>query len=687
VTAPHVHWLSAVSLPRTAEAEALPTMSMVDIIRAKAWCLIHRRLAWLEARAHEGTPAGFGVADEAAFGAWCAENVGAREEWAKIVAVDNLLVASGQRLTELCAALGLADGARFALELCVALAIDGALRGELGRLMELAGEAGLTERLLRQLAGPEGPNDFELRALADWGIVDLVAGSVPQAAPAVDPFVVAYLTDAGDSDPALAGIATVVESHPALESWPVAAVAERARCAWRSGRPFRLAVRGESGSGRRTFSASVAKALGLGALAIDTGMVEESEWARLYRRALRFALVRGYVPIWCGVHAGRRPPPVPRLVALQILSLDVGERAAGDEVDGQIDLPAPTAAERRSLWRTLIPALHGSPPEEIDRLADQFRLAIGGIAAVARRGVTTAAEARAEARKVNRELLGDLGTLLACPFARDDLRLTPELDRALDDFLFEARVRTEFWEKPAARRLFPRGRGLVGFLVGPPGTGKTMAAQVVAAELELDLYRIDIAVCLSKYIGETVKNLRQVFTAAARMNAVFLFDEADALFAKRTEVKDAHDRHANTDTNYLLQLLEDFDGVALLASNRKQNIDPAFMRRIRFILDFPRPGAQERRSIWQRMLNELAGQQVAEALGHQAAAVAEIIAMSGAQIKLALLSALFAAAQEGKPLGLPQLYRGINRELAKEGRSISPKEREQIERFAHGGAA
>jgi SpoVK/Ycf46/Vps4 family AAA+-type ATPase len=254
-------------------------------------------------------------------------------------------------------------------------------------------------------------------------------------------------------------------------------------------------------------------------------------------------------------------------------------------------------------------------------------------------------------------------------------------------------MRSEFWEKPGPRRLFPRGRGLIGFLLGPPGTGKTMAAQVIAAELKLDLYRVDIAVCLSKYIGETVKNLRQVFTAAARMNAVFLFDEADALFAKRTEVKDAHDRHANTDTNYLLQLLEDFDGIALLASNRKHNVDPAFMRRIRFILDFPRPGTEERRVIWQRLLDELAGQEAAEALRRPVEKVAEIVEMSGAQIKVALLSALFAAAQDGQPLGLPQLYRGINRELVKEGRAISPKDRERIERAslapaaAQGGAA
>ncbi len=141
-----------------------------------------------------------------------------------------------------------------------------------------------------------------------------------------------------------------------------------------------------------------------------------------------------------------------------------------------------------------------------------------------------------------------------------------------------------------------------------------MAAQVIAAELGLDLFRIDLAASVSKYIGETSKNLRRIFARAAEMNAVLLFDEADSLFSKRTDVKDSHDRYANTDTNYLLQLLEGFDGIALLASNKRQNIDIAFVRRLRYVMDFPRPDAAERLRIWERLVRELLGDESAKEL-------------------------------------------------------------------------
>src|SRR5262249_34306246 len=178
-----------------------------------------------------------------------------------------------------------------------------------------------------------------------------------------------------------------------------------------------------------------------------------------------------------------------------------------------------------------------------------------------------------------------LGRLVQCQCTCDDLVVPERVPEALEDFAFEARDRVTFWESPCAQRLFPRGTGLVALFGGPPGTGKTMAAQVIAAALELDLFRIDLAPVVSKYIGETAKHLGQIFARAARMNAVLLFDEADALFSKRTEVKDAHDRYANADTSYLLQLLEEYRGIVILATNKKQNIDPAFIRRVRYVFE------------------------------------------------------------------------------------------------------
>ena len=164
------------------------------------------------------------------------------------------------------------------------------------------------------------------------------------------------------------------------------------------------------------------------------------------------------------------------------------------------------------------------------------------------------------------------------------------------------------------------------------------------------------------------------------MNSVLLFDEADALFSKRTDVRDAHDRYANTDTNYLLQLLEDFPGIALLASNKRQNIDTAFVRRLRYVVELPRPKAAERLRIWSQLVRELLDAKAEQRLHPALEAIAHTVEMSGAEIKLSLLSALFAARQANQSLQLEHLCRGIERERIKEGRSLNATERERIYR-------
>jgi SpoVK/Ycf46/Vps4 family AAA+-type ATPase len=298
-------------------------------------------------------------------------------------------------------------------------------------------------------------------------------------------------------------------------------------------------------------------------------------------------------------------------------------------------------------------------------------LQVGEIAHVAAQSPESFDDVRRLAREFSRGRLDDLGHLLECPFRRADLQLPERLSRLLDEFLFEARDRIRFWENEQARRLFPRGTGLIALLSGPPGTGKTMAAQVIAAELELDLYRIDLASTVNKYIGETAKNLRRLFARAADMNAVLLFDEADALFSKRTEVRDSHDRYANADTNYLLQLIEDYPGVGLLASNKRQNIDEAFVRRVRYLLFFPRPDAGQRLAIWRQVVRELAGEEreLALAAGLEQAAVR--VEVTGAQIKNAVLAAMFKARQAGHPLGVEELRHGLERELSNQGGNAS----------------
>jgi SpoVK/Ycf46/Vps4 family AAA+-type ATPase len=198
--------------------------------------------------------------------------------------------------------------------------------------------------------------------------------------------------------------------------------------------------------------------------------------------------------------------------------------------------------------------------------------------------------------------------------------------------------------------------------------GKTMAAEVIANELRLDLYCIDLSGVINKYVGETEKNLRRVFDAAERSGAILFFDEADALFGTRTEVRDSHDRYANIEVNYLLQRMESYSGLAILATNRKQALDPAFLRRLRFVVDFPFPDFDHRRRIWQRVFPAEA---LLDQLDYGALARLEI---SGGNIKTIAINAAFLAAAADSPITTLHVMRAAAREFAKLDRVITAPE-------------
>jgi SpoVK/Ycf46/Vps4 family AAA+-type ATPase len=214
------------------------------------------------------------------------------------------------------------------------------------------------------------------------------------------------------------------------------------------------------------------------------------------------------------------------------------------------------------------------------------------------------------------------------------------------------------------------GKGLSALFVGPSGTGKTMAAEVIANELQLDLYKIDLSSVVSKYIGETEKNLAKIFTEAESSNAILFFDEADALFGKRTKVSDAHDRYANIETSYLLQKMESYAGVAILATNFQENIDEAFARRIRFLVDFPFPDAERRQEIWRTHFPAEAptSREIDYAwLGQQ-------LQITGGNIKNIALNAAFLAAEDGGEIAMEHVLRGAKREFEKIGKLWNEKE-------------
>ncbi|WP_419913173.1 ATP-binding protein [Hoeflea sp.] len=504
----------------------------------------------------------------------------------------------------------------------------------------------------------------------------------------VDPSIRRFLCGDGSMPAPLLGIARVVNPREPLSGWPVVQTAERLSRMLEDRReePATVAVNGQPGSGRKTFCAAVAAELGLSLLAVDLDRVPADALEDVLIAAHRHAYLTGTVPLLEGHHARAAWLPLdlaafPLTFALPGSGVAVAADAAAERSEPVfvVDLGVPTAEERTALWRRLCPSSISWKQGEIEGLAARHRTLPGAIVRVAETVPAGAAEAGEALRAMDRDRFGKLAQHIACAFTFDDLVLPDRPQRQIRTLVHEARARERFWEKPGADRLFAQGRGLTALFAGPPGTGKTMAAQVIAADLELDLYRVDVSALVSKYIGETMENVQQVLDIARSIDAVLLFDEADGFFARRTELNNSNDRHANQDTGHLLQAIETYPGIVLLASNRKRNIDEAFTRRLRYIVEFPPPDDAARRRIWRQIVAEVFGEATLARLSAPIEGIARRIDVTGAQIKQALLTAAFAADADGCDLDVAHLLDGVDAELMKDGRALTARERSELE--------
>jgi SpoVK/Ycf46/Vps4 family AAA+-type ATPase len=267
--------------------------------------------------------------------------------------------------------------------------------------------------------------------------------------------------------------------------------------------------------------------------------------------------------------------------------------------------------------------------------------------------------------------IDDLLTRLPPGPTWDDLVLPPDTRAHLRELEAQVRYKDDVLDGWNLARLTPLGRGTTALFSGPSGTGKTMTAQVLAASLGLDCLRVDLAGVVSKYIGETEKQLRKVFEACERSPSLLFFDEADALFGKRTTVVDAHDRFANIEIDYVLQAMEQFNGLAVLATNRKGDLDPAFTRRLRFVVNFVPPGPAERQALWRACFDgavDAEGRPLTE--GIDIPHLAEKLDLTGAQIKSAALAAAFMARDAGTPITMDEVIAAAGREIEKLGKVV-----------------
>jgi SpoVK/Ycf46/Vps4 family AAA+-type ATPase len=346
-----------------------------------------------------------------------------------------------------------------------------------------------------------------------------------------------------------------------------------------------------------------------------------------------------------------------------------------------IALPEPDFEARRDAWeRHLAAEAPGLVGAVIDGLAGKFKLSveqIGDAAQIARghalwrdplQPVLTPDDLYAAARSQSTPILSSLARKIVPRFNWDDIVLPPDTRLQLREMCNHVEHRHTVYHRWGLERKLGLGQGLMALFAGQSGTGKTMAADILAGQLGLDLYKIDLSGVVSKYIGETEKNLHRIFAEAETSNAILFFDEADALFGKRSEVKDAHDRYANIETAYLLQKMEEYSGVVILATNLKMNLDEAFMRRMHFVIDFPMPEEDDRRRIWEAALPL----ELPLAPDVDLAFLARKFKLAGGHIRNIVLAASFLAAADGLALTMPHLIQATRREFQKIGRMITP---------------
>jgi hypothetical protein len=547
------------------------------------------------------------------------------------------------RLARLAAAYGLGPLERDLLAVCLLVESDGRLRRLVGYLQDDATRRRPSVELLEQVLLPAGGSG-ELRGrlaagpLRDAGLLVVEGDGEPVADRAVrlDDRIAEFLLGRDAFDARLDG---VLERAAPAAGEPAEALAALDLDALAAALPAAGAVAllaGPYGSGRRAAAVRLAAAAGAPLLLADAAAARARPegWARAVDLAFREAVLAGAALAWTGCERLlARPEDAPlwdrlivaaeRFPGLTFLVSEQPWEPVGclrGKPFLRFDLPAPSYRERRRLWLAALP-----PATELvagldrgrlaEELANGFQLTGGQIAdaVVSARGDALERDPAAP-RLASSDLFAgcrrQAGRLLT-GFARrieprpgltfDQLVLPAANSRQLDDLRRRIRFRSKVTSELGFERRLPLGRGLVALFSGTSGTGKTLAAELLAGEQGVDLYKVDLSAVVSKYVGETEKNLDRVFGEAESANALLFFDEADALFGKRGEVREARDRWANLEINFLLQRIEEYPGVVVLTTNLQQNIDEGFLRRIHVIVEFPFPDVEARLAIWKGM--------------------------------------------------------------------------------------
>ena len=424
-------------------------------------------------------------------------------------------------------------------------------------------------------------------------------------------------------------------------------------------------------------------------LKLSLGNLGPADALPLIRFALRDSALNSAVPVFYDFDdwndSGILPPELGRLFAdwnIPVILLS-SRHVAFSPKDGlarrlilRVPVERLTGSRRYTVWKRYLadlPLDFSPDDDELRTLAGQFSLSTAQIRSAVNTGLEIALTANrdlelkdlyAGARDSSMHHLSNLAKLIPSRYTLKDLILPQKQAAEIDSLISMARNRSIVLEDWGVGKKLVSGRGISALFTGVPGTGKTLTAQVIAGELGLELYRVDLSTIISKYIGETEKNLERIFTEAQDSNVILFFDEADSLFGRRSEVNDSHDRYANIEVGYLLQRIETYDGIVLMATNLGANLDEAFARRIHFIIDFPFPDEETRLRLWQLLLPD----DIAKDPDIDLAPFAALYKIAGGGIRNAVVWAIYAAAKNKRPLSREDLLHGVEREYQKMGK-------------------
>ncbi len=526
--------------------------------------------------------------------------------------------------------------------------------------------------------------------------VQTCAGGMLELGLKLDHRIVAYLYDYASEDPVLEEIAEYGYSDPGELLIHQETARQIARICESLERPGGVFISGERGAGKKYQVSCWCRTAHKELLLVDAKRLgaRGDQLSKLLFRIMREALLRGKAAVcFYDIPGGSQEDAADQELMETLLGGMKewngtvfftseyewnGKTAVFGRTVHKLQIPETTTEERIVLWENLLPEQDRPEGLNLEFLADKYRLPAGSIAGSARDFRNRARMEEGSPRtqwlleacrgRIDHRLGGDAVRINA-QYRWDDLILPETQKKLLRDACNQVMYHHQVYHKWGYEGKLAYGRGVSMLFYGPPGTGKTMGAQVIACELGLELYKVDMAGVMSKYVGESEKKLGNIFDQAKRSQSILFFDEADVLFGKRTDQKDSNDKYANASTAYLLQKIEEYEGIMILATNLLQNFDNAFLRRFKFLIEFPFTDQERRKEIWKNVFPAAAP---VEELDVEY--LAEEFKFSGSQIKNAAVAASFLAASEHVPVGMKHVLTAVKREMAKNGKMMIAKD-------------